>query len=201
MRKNGLFNAVALGCLLFVIVFFWGLFRLYVHIGTYILPIAPHWVTQLPPNPPRPKITHGEFNFKLEYELLGDTKIIEDVIVCDFEGFEVLSIGASKTRKWSKSYKNEQKNEIFTFRNQPSGIESIVLGKVDNYIIVLGTSQAEHFMDEPDYRDDTGEPEIRVYDTNTQYYKTPVETDNILENYGFKISNWTCDPPIKNKYK
>jgi len=33
-----------------------GVVNVYVYIGTYIFPIAPHWVTQLPPNPPRPKI-------------------------------------------------------------------------------------------------------------------------------------------------
>ena len=27
---------------------------IYVYVGTYIFPIAPHWVTQLPPNPPKP---------------------------------------------------------------------------------------------------------------------------------------------------
>ena len=59
------------------------LFSAYIYVGTYVLPIAPHWVTQLPPNPPKPKIKYGEFKFKMIYSVDGKTKEISDVIVCE----------------------------------------------------------------------------------------------------------------------
>lgn len=68
----------------------------YVYVGTYVLPIAPHWVTQLPPNPPKPEIKYGEFKFKMTYYIDGKLKEISDVIVCEFKGFEVRIIGDSK---------------------------------------------------------------------------------------------------------
>ena len=93
---------------------------IYVYLGTYVFPIAPHWVTQLPPNPPQPKIKYREVSFKLEYEISGETKVIKDILICEFEGFKVYAVGGSKIRKWNDYYKNEQGNEIFTFRNEPS---------------------------------------------------------------------------------
>jgi hypothetical protein len=56
------------------------------------------------PNPPKPDITYGEFPFKLTYKLNGETKIIEDVIVCEYDGIE--SRGeAGKYRKWTITIK------------------------------------------------------------------------------------------------
>ena len=71
-------------------------FLLYVYIGTYIFPIAPHWITQLPPNPPKPKIKYGEFNFKMIYSIDGTTKEVSNTLVCEFRGFEVRTVGGRK---------------------------------------------------------------------------------------------------------
>lgn len=38
------------------------------------------------PNPPQPTIKHGQFPFRLEYELNGQRKIIEDTLICEFDG-------------------------------------------------------------------------------------------------------------------
>lgn len=70
-------------------------------------------------NPPKPEITYGEFPFKLTYELNGEIKVIEDVAICEFDGFGPRS-SAGQSRKWKSSLKSgnglsfsadEKKNE------------------------------------------------------------------------------------------
>lgn|GEM_PF-2333246 len=174
---------------------------LYVYLGTYVFPIAPHWITQLPPNPPTPKVKHGEFVFKLEYEINGERKMLEDKLICDFKGFEVRTVGGPKIRKWKDYYENKQKREIFTFRNEPSRYTKIVLENIDIYKIVLGVGPAEYFMGEPEYRGMPELPSIQVYDTSTGYYKDPIESEEFLEQCSFKIIDWYCDSPIDNIFK
>ena len=42
---------------------------------------------RLSPDPPMPEITYGEFPFRLVYELNGEQIVIEDIIICEFDGF------------------------------------------------------------------------------------------------------------------
>ena len=177
------------------------IFCLYVYLGTYVFPIAPYWITQLPPNPPSPKIKHGEFDFKLEYNINNERKIVEDTFICDFDGFEVISIGDFKTRKWKGHYKNENNNEIFTFRNVQSKRTQIVLETIGECKIVLGIASAEYFLGEPNYKITPDMPSIQVYETSTGYYKNPNKSKEFLNQYNFKVIKWYCDPPIKNTFK
>ena len=39
------------------------------------------------PNPPKPEIKYGEFDFKLVYEIDGEMQTIEDTVICEFDGF------------------------------------------------------------------------------------------------------------------
>ena len=178
-----------------------GSFSIYVYIGTYIFPIAPYWVTQLPPNPPRPKIKRGEFAFVLEYEISGERKVIEDTLICEFSGFEVNAVGGPKTRKWNNYYKNEHGYEIFTFRDEPSRYTKIVMESIDTYKVLLSVGPAEYFLGEPEYYDIPEMPCIQVYDTSTEYYIDPVEREELLDELNFKVISWYCDKPIENRFK
>jgi hypothetical protein len=54
------------------------------------------------PNPPLPEIRYGEFPFRLEYEINGERFIMEDTVVCEFDGIGVDG-GRGKYLKW-KTY-------------------------------------------------------------------------------------------------
>ena len=173
----------------------------YVYIGTYVLPIAPRWVTQLPPNPPKPKIKHKEFSFKLEYEINGEKKTVEDSLICDFDGFEVRAVGGPKKRIWKEHFKNKQNDEILTTGNKSSTKEQIVLENIDIYKVVLSAGTAEYFLGEPEYGRTEKLPFIQVYDTTTEYYKDPTESNAFLSEYAFKIIEWYCDTPLESNFK
>jgi len=184
--------------LVIILMLFWSG---YVFIGTYVFPIAPHWVTQLPPNPPSPKIKHGEFTFELKYCISGEEKIIKDKLLCDFEGFEVVAVGGPKTRKYSKRYENKNNYEIFQFKNKSSVDSKIVLENIGKYKVFLDVASAEYFLGDPEYHMSSEMPYIQLYDTSTGYYIYPEQCQELLEEYNFIIVSWCCDYPVKNIFK
>lgn len=173
---------------------------LYVSLGTYVFPIAPYWVTQLPPNPPSPKTKHGEFFFSLEYEIHGIKKSFEDSLICDFEGFEVIAVGAPKRRKWSEHYQNKAGREIFNLDENSDKNAKIILEDISPYQIHLGISSATYFMGDPDHQRIPELPFLHVFDSSTGHYKYPKESDQILFDVGFRVIDFYCDSPIENNF-
>ncbi len=80
----------------------------------------------LMPNPPKPEITYGEFPCKLVYETDGETKVIEDTVICEFDGFENFGT-AGKDRSWKTTLKSG--NENLTLLNMRSSNETNELGQ------------------------------------------------------------------------
>lgn len=165
----------------------------------------------LSPAPPKPEIKYGEFSFKLVYEISGEVRTIEDTIVCEFDGFNI-DEGRGKTRRWKEHFKNEQNNELYAFRIEDPGYngykhskpnyDHIVLQNIDHYKVVLSVADAKYFLGEPENRrTEMIEPSIQVYDTSIGYYKDPIQSDEFLKEYNFKIISWYCDVPIENSFK
>ena len=80
MKKKLLIIAIAI----FVLI---ALFYLFVISGAFLT------LTYFAPNPLKPEITYGEFPFTLTYELDGEIKTIEDVVVCEYDGIEWTNSG------------------------------------------------------------------------------------------------------------
>ena len=106
-------------------------------VGVFILP----WVflafgtTFLLPNPPMPEIRYGEFPFRLEYEINGEIVIVEDIVICKFDGVGAGTNG--KYLKW-KQYLASDKDE-----------NSVMLLKADETTKVYYTvGDARYYMDD-----------------------------------------------------
>ena len=172
-------------------------------LATAIVSLASPWIAlyvglQASPNPQKPEITYGEFSFRIEYEMNGRVRVVNDVMICQFDGYNV-DEGRGKTRKWKYHYKNEQSNEILIIDSSP-GFSQIVLESMDQYKVTLGVANAEYFLSEPDYKGTPELPSIRVYDTNTGHYKDPTQRQEFLEEHDFKILIWYCDLPVENTF-
>lgn len=179
----------------------------------FLIVTFPWWLLAaglwLSPNPPKPEITYGEFQFEFVYKIGGEVQTIEDTIVCEFDGFDI-DEGRRKTRKWKEYFKNEQGNELFAFRiedpayykKREPDYNQIVLENIDHYKVVLGVADAEYFLGEPENKRTTlVEPNIQVYDPSIGYYKDPEQSKVFLENIGFEVVSWSCDKPIENTFK
>lgn len=64
------------------------------------------------PNPTKPEITHGEFPFHLVYEINGETKVIEDTLICEYDGIG-MNEGNGKYRKWKESLASGNKKYFY----------------------------------------------------------------------------------------
>lgn len=140
------------------------------------------------PNPPRPEITYGEFPFRLEYEINGERKVIQDTLICEFDGFGA-DEGRGKYREWRERL--------------ASGNESVTLLKMDTTKeIYFSTGSAGYYMGDPEHRrKDSSFPNASVIEkkggiTSDKFLRA----DELLDKYHIKLISWDDSPPIKNTF-
>ncbi|MBG9736742.1 hypothetical protein [Paenibacillus alvei] len=144
---------------------------------------------QLGPSPPSPRITYGEFPFRLEYEINGQRKVVEDTLICEFDGIGS-DEGRGKFRKW---------NERLASKN-----EEIILLKVDDTKrIIYYPGSAEYYMGDLDttLEHDSSFPNGLIIEKNDRITSTRlILADQLLEQYKIKLISWDYTQPIKNSF-
>jgi len=162
-------------------------------------------------HPPRPVITYCEFPFTLIYELNGETEIIEDTAICEFDGYGELS-SAGQNREWEvylKSKKNSEEAEstfvhvtLLDLRNQE------VYDDFGNEVLELYffVGNGHYYMG-----DTLGNlhREPQSFDEVHYMYKhkegcigySSINSEVAFEKYKIKIMDWTSHDPIPNAYK
>jgi len=149
------------------------------------------------PNPPAPEIKYAEFPFKLEYELNGEILVIEDVVVCEFDGFETLSIGG-KYRKW-KSYLKSGNEKVILLQGNDEGV---------SFEIYVLYGVPEYYMG--DFRRSKEDYEKEM--TTDRYFgyvqwENGVQTGNVMleeevwDEYKLRIIDNQYSKPIENTFK
>ena len=43
-------------------------------------------------------------------------------------------------------------------------------------------------------------PKIQVYDTKTEYYLEPAQSDKFLKEHNFEVVDWFCDDAVENTF-
>lgn len=151
---------------------------------------------------PKPEVTYGEFPFKLTYELNGEIKTIEDTIVCEFDGFEVVG-ESGKYRRW-KEYLKSGKEQLTLLDLRPlKEINEFGQTMLELYFF-YGTAAY--------YMGDESSPYARSgqkLDYVSYKYQTVdgivggsgYNADVAWEKYKIKIISWEVAPPIQNIFK
>ena len=150
---------------------------------------------------PEPQIKYGEFPFKLTYEIDGNVKVIEDVIVCEFDGYKVRG-EAGKYRKWKSSLKSG--NERITLMDLSDTGEKNEFGKsMLELYFYWGT--ADYYMSD----DGTGKARTSQDLTEVCYISkgekgvishSSISAQEAWERYKIKLIKWECSEPIENKF-
>lgn len=153
------------------------------------------------PSPAKPVIKYGEFPFRLVYELNGDQIVIEDTIICEYDGIGI-DAGQGKFRKW-KSHFLSSGDEVTYL-----GLE---LSRDDEKIFYMEVGDENYYMGDWE--------ETRYEDQETKDFENtirmiPVEEwtvagwiceilseEELSEKYNINIIEWTHAPPIENKFK
>ena len=166
--------------------------------GFIILPIFV--IKQFDFNPSPPKIKYGEFPFRLKFEINGQQKVIEDVVICNFDGYEWRG-ESGKYRKW-KSYLKSG-NERITLIEFSENIQD----KWNHQILELYFywGNAEYYMSDLSNRPKSGQD----FDYINYMYKnaegkigfSAFTADEAWNKYKVKLLSWEIAPPIKNTFK
>ncbi len=85
--------------------------------------------------PEKPVITYGEFPFVITYEVNGEIRKVEDVVVCEYDGINNLGT-AGKYRSWKSKLKSG-KDRVTLLRGEEEN-------KV--YEITVSTGLPEYYM-------------------------------------------------------
>jgi len=142
----------------------------------------------LGPNPPMPEIRYGEFPFRLEYEINGERVVVEDTVICEFDGIG-LDTASWKYRKWKK-YLASNSNEM--------NVLIVIDEKIKIYCYV---GSAEYYMDDERYPEQR--PLMpRFYHVKLNSLDTTVyEIQDFIEKYNLKLISWEFTDPIVNTFK
>ena len=149
------------------------------------------------PEPEKPEITYGEFPFAITYEVNGEMKKVEDVIICEYDGIKNLGT-AGKYRAWRSKLK--------------SGNERVTLLRIEeeNKIceITVSAGLPEYYMG--DFIQDKTEYEKNMLDDRYLGYiewKDGIQTGNtiskeeVYERYNLKVIEMDFSEPVENKFE
>ncbi|MCL1885743.1 MAG: hypothetical protein FWF98_03145 [Dehalococcoidia bacterium] len=163
-----------LACLILIPVFWW-------------VPIAIGSCTA--PNPPRPEITYGEFPFRIEYEILGERFVVEDTVICEFDGFG-WGGSSSKYRKWKSHLASGQEGNLVILK---------VFNDTKN--IVCNVGQSKYYMGELTIPPDEYWPPEAFLREGSGASLVVLHPEEWYDDYNFKFISWEFTEPIVNTFK
>lgn len=148
-------------------------------------------------SPELPKIKYGEFPFSIIYEVNGDVKIYEDVIICEYAGIKSYGT-AGKYRQWTKRLKSGK---------EYIELDSVTINDISYIVYESPPGLPEYYM--ADYRQSKESYERAMYDRSylglkwvddgEQKYKT-ITAQEGYDMYGVRIINIECSQPIENSF-
>lgn len=144
---------------------------------------------KLMPNPPRPEIIYGEFPFSLEYEINGQRIVIQDTLICEYDGIG-LNEAQGKYRKWKE--------------HLVSGNQKILLLKVDDSKeIYYDPGNARYYMG--DLKSNEGYehnfPNAMIAEKKGGTISNSIiNADELLNKYNIKLISWKYSKPITNNF-
>ena len=149
-----------------------------------------------------PAITEGEFPIYLEYEINGERYIIDDIVVCSYNGID--TTGFIPIRSYSVSLKNESNKTLMVFEDNTES--KLTKGRINEEASIrLHIGNGGYYLGDPDDKDHT------PYISYDERYKTePKVTHNdvtkltneqLEEIFGIKIIRFEFSSPIENAFE
>lgn len=161
------------------------------------------------PYPSQPEKKYGEFAFELKYEINDEIKIINDIIVCEFDGY-MKSSSAGRFRKWKSYIKNiGDRNLIEEYETSSIHIK-LLDNRLNNDYDALGNKVLElyFFGGNGHYymNDNLGhfDREAQKLNEINYLYQSPdgligsscFNEDEAWHRYKIKLINWKVEGPI-----
>ena len=140
-------------------------------------------------NVPEPQIKEGEFPFEMVYEIDGETITVNDIYVCEFDGFD-WNEGVGKHRKWKGYIKS-------------SGTEVLILLEDGDLKFAVSVGSPEYYMSDPTCPYFENTPSIFYIKPNEAGGITSgmLDIEPLLEQYKLKLISWKFSEPIENSFE
>ena len=153
-----------------------------------------------------PVIEYGEFPFRFTYEYKGEIFDIEDVVICEFAGYDYSSLFFTKPRSWREHLKSGTERISITYEENVYSI--LKPNRLNNSSeVYLDYGLGSYYMGENISSNTRNEPEISYIE---KYNASPKEiriesthlSDEQLEkHFGIKVIEFTFSEPILNTFK
>jgi hypothetical protein len=140
-------------------------------------------------NVPEPQIKEGEFPFEIVYEIDGKIITINDVYICEFDGFD-WNEGVGKHRKWKGYIKS-------------SGEKELILLEDGDLKFAVNIGSPDYYMNDPNCSYSENTPSI-YYIMPNEFGGTSsgvLDIEPLLEQYKLKIVSWEFSEPIQNSFE
>lgn len=136
-----------------------------------------------------PQIKEAEFPFEIVYEIDGEIVTVNDIYVCEFDGFG-WNEGVGKHRKWRGYLKS-------------SGADKLILLEDGDLKFAVSIGSPEYYMNDPNYSYYENTPLIYYIRPNEFGGTTSgvLETEQLLEQYKLKLVSWELSEPIQNSFE
>ncbi len=148
-------------------------------------------------NPQEPEIKYGEFPISVIYEINGEKRKLEDIVVCEYDNIEKRG-SAGNYRKWKARLKSGSKNfGFFPIEKDEIMIEvGIYIGSPNYYM-------GDYEQTKEEYERVMDDDRFREYVEWKDGIKTGniYSKDEVWKKYGFKIIDIQYSQPIKNTFK
>ena len=156
----------------------------------------------LGPKPPRPAITRGEFDFRLEYEVDGERIVIEDTIVALFDGFSADAGSMAWYRTWRLHLASDKRAQQLLLHELDDGRKiyyhfggaGFYMGEVSSSVTVtrkdlpgLGIRNSIFYIE-------------RGRDTSIGNRKG-LTLEELYNDFGIRLVSWEHNSPIENRFE
>lgn len=158
-------------------------------------------------DPKLPQITEGEFPFIVEYEMNGERYVIEDTVICYYDGYDT-SVWPAKFRTWEEELKSGEEDKRLIIELEPN-IESILVdGRINiESRILLDYGMGDYYMGDIDRfsaRDCPCINYVEYFQTGPKTYEydaTALSNEQLEKYFNIKIIRFEFSEPIKNEFK
>ena len=153
----------------------------------------------LGPKPPRPEITQGEFNFRLEYELNGEIIVIEDKIIAQFNGFSADTGSMAWFRTWKLHLASNRRTRNILLKELEDGRRIYYVVESANYFMGDLQTEIETNYNWYPFNGVTIEyPPNIIPEIGARFING---LQDLYDRFGIRLISWEHDPPIENNFE
>jgi hypothetical protein len=156
------------------------------------------------PKPPAPQVTYGEFPFRLEYEIDGKGIVVEDTVICEYDGIG-WNEGVGKHRKWKSSLSDGKEYIVLVEGKNAVPVREWKSDEIAVYQeIFFNPGVAGYYMGDTE--------QAKIYSTtfpDASYFEKYedgssmsgiISAKELLDRFKIKLLSWDHSQPIENSF-